>query len=415
MSLPVIHLTSLDEFQAAAALWDDLWHRSDAKSPTLRGSLTAQWVAHFGTNHTRKPTNDSFRALVVDQGGRWVAGLPLVGSRVAKMLRAGAWPANEWSDSGDLLLDPDVVPQPVLDALAGAIALLPWSLLRLADVPIDTDRWQQVLAAFERADIPFHFRPEMQPGRIDTQGPWDTYCQSLSRRHRQQMVRHLRKLGERGRVELQLLDQLRPDEVETWLSIGFEIENRGWKGARGTSVMQTPGMFAFYLEQAQELARFGELELALLTLDDRPIAFAYGMCAKGVYRSYKVGYDPQFAQYSPGQLLRYRLLERFFHDGRHRAIEYITPTPAHAQWRPKPYRVGRLLIAPPTWFGRRLVTVAGMPQFRPQKSALPGVRGKGMTSRMLAMPVMNWIVRSRPSPKPACGTVPWRRRSRYHQ
>jgi len=41
-----------------------------------------------------------------------------------------------------------------------------------------------------------------------------------------------------------------------------------------------------------------------------------------------------------------------------------------------------------------------------QKSALPGVRGKGITSRMLAMPVMNWMVRSRPRPKPAWGTVP---------
>jgi hypothetical protein len=41
-----------------------------------------------------------------------------------------------------------------------------------------------------------------------------------------------------------------------------------------------------------------------------------------------------------------------------------------------------------------------------QNSALPGVRGNGMTSRMLAMPVMNWTQRSRPSPKPACGTVP---------
>jgi len=36
-----------------------------------------------------------------------------------------------------------------------------------------------------------------------------------------------------------------------------------------------------------------------------------------------------------------------------------------------------------------------------QKSALPGVRGKGITSRMLAMPVMNWTARSRPRPKPA--------------
>ncbi len=37
-----------------------------------------------------------------------------------------------------------------------------------------------------------------------------------------------------------------------------------------------------------------------------------------------------------------------------------------------------------------------------------------MTSRILVMPVTNSIIRSNPSPNPACGTVPKRRVSRYH-
>ena len=41
-----------------------------------------------------------------------------------------------------------------------------------------------------------------------------------------------------------------------------------------------------------------------------------------------------------------------------------------------------------------------------QNSAVPGVRAKGMTSRMLATPVTNISMRSKPRPKPACGTVP---------
>ena len=51
--------------------------------------------------------------------------------------------------------------------------------------------------------------------------------------------------------------------------------------------------------------------------------------------------------------------------------------------------------------------------FRTQRC--PACVGNGITSRILAMPVMNWTTRSRPRPKPACGTVPNRRKSRYHQ
>ncbi len=41
-----------------------------------------------------------------------------------------------------------------------------------------------------------------------------------------------------------------------------------------------------------------------------------------------------------------------------------------------------------------------------QNSAVPGVRGKGMTSRMFPTPVMNMRSRSKPRPNPACGTLP---------
>ena len=50
-----------------------------------------------------------------------------------------------------------------------------------------------------------------------------------------------------------------------------------------------------------------------------------------------------------------------------------------------------------------------------QNSAFPGTRGKGITSRTFAIPVMNWTTRSKPTPNPACGTDPYLRRSRYHQ
>ena len=48
-----------------------------------------------------------------------------------------------------------------------------------------------------------------------------------------------------------------------------------------------------------------------------------------------------------------------------------------------------------------------------QYPAWPGVLGNGIASRTLARPVTYAMVRSNPRPKPACGTVPYRRRSRY--
>ena len=51
----------------------------------------------------------------------------------------------------------------------------------------------------------------------------------------------------------------------------------------------------------------------------------------------------------------------------------------------------------------------------PQNSRLPGARGKGITSRILETPETSINRRSNPRPKPACGTLPYLRVSRYHQ
>ena len=56
-----------------------------------------------------------------------------------------------------------------------------------------------------------------------------------------------------------------------------------------------------------------------------PVAFAYGLTAKGVFHSIKVGYDRDFAEQLPGQLLRYYLLERFFADPERKALDFQGP------------------------------------------------------------------------------------------
>ncbi len=67
----VIHLRSLEELRAAASDWDDLWRRSEVTFPTMRAELLAQWIEHFAADA-------EFHAIAVQQGGHWVAALPIV-------------------------------------------------------------------------------------------------------------------------------------------------------------------------------------------------------------------------------------------------------------------------------------------------------------------------------------------------
>ncbi len=360
--LRIVHLDSLAALRAAAEAWDDLWRRSAVTLPTLRAELVAQWVEQFA-----RP--DRFHAIAIESEGRLVAALPLVRRKLGCLLNVAAMPCNEWSSSGELLLDrvveqaslpgpgrTEISVPPVLEALAAAIRAMPWPLLWLDEAVLDAPRWQQLRQACTAARMTVAEHRRWQVGRVAIDGDWPGYKSRWSRKHRQKMAWAARRLAGRGDVRLVVHARLAPGEVAAWMQRGFEIEDRSWKGAEGTSVLRTPGIAEFFLRQAEQAAEWGQLELAFLQCGDRLAAFSYGLTAKGVFHSLKVGYDREFAEQAPGQLLRYHLLERFFAEPERKALDFQGPiNEAHAAWLPEPYAIGRLAVAPRSLGGRLTV------------------------------------------------------------
>ena len=314
----------------------------------MRAELIAQWVEQFA-----RP--EDFCALAVEADGRLAVALPLVRRKLGRLLDVAALPCNEWSSSGDLLLDPQAGDD-ALDVLAAAIGEMPWHALWLDETWLDAPRWQRFRAALDRAGMAANSRSRWQVGRVAIDGDWSAYQSTWSRKHRQKMAWALRRLKRCGDVRLNIVGESGPDDVAAAMRRAFEIEDRGWKGAAGTSVLRAPGMAEFFIRQAQTAAAWGQLELTFLECGGQPAAFAYGLTAKGVFHSMKVGYDPEYAECAPGQLLRCLLLERCFCDPQRRAVDFQGPmTDAHAAWRPERCTVSRLTVAPRRWLGRLAV------------------------------------------------------------
>jgi CelD/BcsL family acetyltransferase involved in cellulose biosynthesis len=344
----VLTLSSVAQLRGAAADWDDLWWRSEVTLPVARAELLAQWIEHFAPGAR-------FRALVVEKGGRWVAALPLVESPRGRRLGAAGLPGNEWCPGGDLLLDPQSDAAAVLAALVSALRDLPWPWLWL-QVTLDASRWQRFAAVADHAGMASDCRPDWYVPVIPITHDWEACQQGWSKKHLTKMVKAERHLAERGRVEFCDYSHLGPNEVPPWLRRAFEIEDLSWKGAAGTSVLRAPGMLEFFVRQAQQLADWGQLELAFLAVGGRPISFVYGFRGKGVCYWHKIGYDPEFRCSTPGQLLQYHVLKRLHDDPGCHAVDCLGPlTDALAKWKPGVRTAGRLLVAPGAWRGRLAV------------------------------------------------------------
>ena len=344
--LHCLHLTSVDQLRAAASTWDDLWWQSDVALPTVRAELLAQWIECF------KPRG-GFHALVVADHKQWIAALPLVPCRVGRLIPAGGLPTNPWSPCGELLLDPTADVAAALDALLGASGELSWPLLWLNETAPEAPRWQALLRACRRAGMAAGYHERYRVGRVPINQPWDIYRKNLPKNHRQAMQRALRRLECEGDVRFEMRSRLMVEEVEPWLQTAFELEERGWKGAAGSSVLRSPGMFRFFVRHAEQLARWGQLETAALRLDGRLLAFVYGFRAKGVYFAHKISYDPDFSAFSPGQLLFHHIFKQLHGQREVRALDFMGPlNQSLSRWRPETYGIGRIALAPRRGIGR---------------------------------------------------------------
>ena len=336
-----ILLQSSQELLANADAWNDLWQRSECTWPTMRAEPLAHWIDTFASN---VPT----KILAVEDQGKLVAALPLIQDRIGP-LRIGKLPGGDLCSIGDLLLDPDLDrangKSPLID-LVDAIQTQRWPLIRFDAIFPETRRWQAFLQVLDARKMSWIARHRGVTGIIDVRGDWDSYFAARSRNHRRQMrVVHNRALKERN-LRLQLVANPPLAEIEPLLQRGFEVEDRSWKGQGGSSTLRSPGAFAFFVEQAKLLSQSGHLLLAFLNLDETTIAFEYGWQSKDVYHSLKVGYDESYQRLSPGQLLRYLMMEKLFEQGEIAQVDYLGPlSEATGKWATRTYPVSRLLVA----------------------------------------------------------------------
>src|SRR4028119_457958 len=83
----------------------------------------------------------------------------------------------------------------------------------------------------------------------------------------------------------------------------------------GTSINAHPSTRRFYTEVAHWAAERGKLRLAFLRLDGQPLAFDFCLECRKIHYMLKTGYDPAYARFSPGKVLRHLMLARAFSEG----------------------------------------------------------------------------------------------------
>lgn len=131
---------------------------------------------------------------------------------------------------------------------------------------------------------------------------------AIAGRHRKELRRKENGLAELGKLEYRALDSHADPEV--WIQSFLELEASGWKGKEGSALAAKESERSFFQIVAREAFRRGRLMMLAIYLDGQAIAQKCNFLAKDGAFAFKIAYNEEYAQFSPGMLLEIENIRR---------------------------------------------------------------------------------------------------------
>lgn len=206
--------------------------------------------------------------------------------------------ADAFPPLGTILIDRDKADEAVSGLMrqarnSGARALI------LRDTPLDG----AVMQAFTRVLAWSGLRPTVLKSHnralLDaTRDADELLHEALGSKKLKELRRQRNRLGECGEVTYRTAST--PDDVIPALEIFLKLEASGWKGKRGTALLQNEGHLAFIRRAVRDMAAANHTQVISLHAGDIPVAAAVVLrhLDRAIY--FKLGVDERFAKYSPG-------------------------------------------------------------------------------------------------------------------
>lgn len=281
-----------DSFDAVRAEWDALAERE--RFPFLRHAWFSAWWRAFGAGST-------LEVCLFWDGEGLAAAFPL--ARRDGRLESLAHPHHA------PVYRPLARDVAALGAIVEAVVEARPGELVVHSLPEGDPALGSIV---RRAGRPFAVEPEHVSPLVDTGGDFEAYRASLNRSKRKELERLRRRFAETHDVRV---DIDAPADVDAALAAVFALEERGWKGARGTAMGQEEDVASFYDGVARGFHAEGRLRLARLVADERLVAADLCVLDHGRLWVLKGAYDEEFARFAPGLSLVYAEVEWCFGQG----------------------------------------------------------------------------------------------------
>lgn len=216
----------------------------------------------------------------------------------------------------------------VLDSLTSYLSAdMSWNVIYIPYLVSGTETGRLLKQSLLRNGLKYIITPGMSSPALELQGNWDEYFKKMSRSSRETLRRKTRKLLEKSDGSVKVyhgMGNSNDEIINTKLKECWQISSKTWKHAAGSSIAADAQRVAFYEEIANN--ENGWIVLAILYKKNMPIAFEYNLLHNSTLYNMKLGYDEEYKKYSPGIVLRLKMLEWAFNNPDVKYFDYMGNT-----------------------------------------------------------------------------------------
>ncbi|WP_244527984.1 GNAT family N-acetyltransferase [Tardiphaga sp. OK245] len=289
-----------DALAPLAAIAPEPWRALAQQAVEPNGYYLADWELAVNASARGRTDVAALSAWASDTGTpRLIGLLPVITARRAYRIPLPALvSADPYGTLSTPLLDRDMAPDAVTRLLeqarkAGAHALI------LENVSLDGAAMQTIRKSLAMQDLAPRILQSHARAYLDaTRDADDLLRDALGAKKLKELRRQRNRLAEHGAVTFHIART--PAEIAATIDTFLTLEASGWKGKRGTALMQDAGDNAFIRSATKALAEHGQCEIVTLRAGDTPVAS--GVLLRHLDRAFyfKLGVDERFAKLSPG-------------------------------------------------------------------------------------------------------------------
>jgi hypothetical protein len=282
----------------------DKWRECVATSDNFRACLQVpEWV-----DYRWKPFTSVYMASLRDaQTDELFAVTPLVENEYrlrfsSAGLNLGSINLKGFLLNGNIPLFPNS--HEYYEALCDGVLGIPWvECIYMLGVPTSSPFWKYLTKAPELHSRWLHYTPYLRPAKylfIDMAMSYDEYLRKFKSKTRQTFARKLRHLEKESGGNLELVRVSTVEQVESFLRAAHAIAKVTWQHHLVDLDVDQPAQRE---EVLQSMARRGLLRCYLLRSKGQPIAFLIGFQTNDLFYFHETGFDPSYADLSPGLVL----------------------------------------------------------------------------------------------------------------